>query len=434
MNPLLMHSECLSEFNEQYFEKVINEEHITSDGSINFPKAKLTDGTEKEINFWGWEFTKNNTRWLVPNTLEDGTVVKLKDILPLIPSSWDTVGFQNKEYRLITEYDVVKFRSENRLGMRKLVDTINSIPHSNPKQRALLIMATLGQVFSRSYYRFSSPPSFGKDSIVDTMGLLIGGCATIENPSVPKLEREASMRTLTGLNEVVGLTRSQWTDIGKFMLAACAFKPSITKRTRAFGGVGETINLRGYSMSVFYNDIDCYNDKKIVYFDALAEEGIKDRLPSFRFHGHFTYDFNEINNIDVKEFVKEHMEDYKDLVYTITYYKDNFRGSVPYSYDISKFPQRWQRSIGILLKVLSLYVRDQEEFTEYFELLLACMYDYNCMVQYPKLYKALVDAKGEAFVNKMSDKLISDKFSDKVKEINDSLTGKEKVTEVSGYW
>jgi len=436
VTPLLLHNENLSEFNEQYFKKVLSQEHISSDGSINFPKAKLTNGDEKEINFWGWEFTKSNIRWLVPNTDDEGSEVKLKDILPLIPKQWDIVGFQNKEYRLVTKSKVVKYRSENRIGMRKLVDTINCIPHTNPKQRALLIMATLGQVFSRSYYRFSSPPSFGKDSIVDTMGLLIGGCATIENPSVPKLEREASIRRVTGLNEVVGLTRSQWIDIGKFMLAACAFKPSITKRTRAFGGVGETINLRGYSMSVFYNDVDCYSDKKVVYFDELAEAGIRDRLPAFRFYGHFDYDFNEINNINVEEFVKEHWEDYLDIIYTITYYQNNFSGKNPYSFDISKFPQRWQRSIGILLKVLSLYVRDQKEFDEYFKILIDSMYDYNSMVEYPKLYDALVKAKGEVFVNKLSNKLIKDKFSDKIKVLSEQLEGKksEGVKETKGFW
>lgn len=386
---LLLHTDCLAEFNEQYFEKVLNIEHIVSDGGVNFPKVKFTDGEEHQANFFGWVVAKNGIYWLIPNTDKNGTPVKVKDIFPLKPNTWDEVGYQSKAYRLVDDYSVVKYKSENRLGMRALVDNLSSTPHTNPEHRKLLIMAILSQVFSRSYYRFSSPPGFGKDSIVDTLGLLVGGCATIENPSVPKLEREASIRTLSGLNEVVGLTRSQWVDIGKFMLAACAYKPSITKRTRAFGGVGETINLRTFSMSLFYNDIDCYTDPKIVYFDELAEQGIRDRLPALRLYGGFKYDFNIINDIDIPKFVEEHWDDFLDIIYTVTHYKGHIFGKIPYVYDLGSQPQRWHRSLGVLLRVVAEYSRDQEEFTKWVNLLKTSMVDYNHMLEYPKLLSNL---------------------------------------------
>jgi len=428
-NSLLLHTDTLAEFNEQYFAKVLNVEHITSDGAVNFPKVKSTSGEDMQINFFGWVVVKNGVSWLIPNTDEEGSPVKIKDIFPLVPQKWDEVGYQSKAYRFVDKYSVVRYKSENRLGMRKLVDTLASTPHTNPAHRKLLVMAILSQVFTRAYYRFSSPPGFGKDSIVDTLGLLVGGCATIENPSVPKLEREANVRTLSGLNEVVGLTRSQWVDIGKFMLAACAYKPSITKRTRAFGGVGETINLRTFSMSLFYNDINCYTDPKIIYFDQLAEGGIRDRLPAMRLYGAFDYDFNSINNIDVKAFVKDNWDDLLNIIYTVTYYKGHIFGKIPYTYDLKDLPQRWQRSLGVLLRVVGEYCENQQEFDEWVKVLKDSMADYNAMLEYPKMMEVLSETMTEKDYNIFSEKIIKEEcFINKVNLIIAKMTNKDEET------
>ena len=438
-NSLLLHTDVLAEFNEQYFEKVLNTENITSEGAVHFPKVKDAEGEDKQINFFGWVVTKNNVSWLIPNTTQDGTRVDVKDIFPLVPVASEEVGYQSKSYRYVTRYNVVKFKAENRLGMRKLVDKLSATPHTNPEHRKLLIMAMLSQVFSRAYFRFSSPPGFGKDSIVDTLGLLVGGCATIENPSVPKLEREATVRKLSGLNEVVGLTRSQWVDIGKFMLAACAYKPSITKRTRSFGGVGETIRLRTFSMSLFYNDIDCYVDPKIIYFDDLAEAGIRDRLPALRLHGRFDYDFNLVNTIDVSKFVNDNKNEFLDIIYTMTYYKDNLFGSKKYSYSLSGLPQRWQRSLGVLLRVVGEYCSSQEEFDSWVSVIKNSMADYNAMLEYPKLLKDLESSLSKKDFNVFSEKLKKEPtFVNRINLIIAKISGdsEEKVLskDLKGFW
>lgn len=440
IDSLLLHTEVLAVFNEKYFEKVLNAEHINTEGMVNFPKAKATDGEELDINFFGWIATKNGVSWLIPNTDKEGNIIKIKDILPLVPTKHMEIGFQNKSYRLIKKYNVVKYKKENILGMKGLVNKLSANNHTNPQQRKLLIMSIISQIFYRAYFRFSSPPGFGKDSIIDTLNLLVGGCATIENPSVPKLEREASIRNLTGLNEVVGLTRNQWVDIGKFMLAACAYKPSITKRTRAFGGVGETINLRNYSISLFYNDIDCYPDKKVVYFDDLAEQGVKDRLPAMRLHGGFTYDFNKVNTINVEVFVDNHWEDLLSIIYTLSFFKNNLKGKVVYSYDLSKYPARWQRSLGVLLMVIQEYVDSQEEFDEWVALLKDSMLDYVAMIEYPNLLGALKKTLSKKEFGEYSKNLIKEysTFSGRVKDINNKLVGepeeKTKSKDVRGYW
>jgi hypothetical protein len=425
-NSLLLHTDTLSVFSEKYFEKVLGIEHIVSNGAVHFQKVKATDGEELEINFFGWVVEKDGVSWLIPSKLKDGTNVKVKDIFPLIPTNSDEVGFQNKAYRIVYDYQTVKFRSENRLGMKKLIDTLADTPHSNPKHRKLLIMAILSQVFNRAYFRFSSPPGFGKDSIVDTLGLLIGGCATIENPSVPKLEREASIRKLCGLNEVVGISRKQWVDIGKFMLAACAFKPSVTKRTRAFGGVGEVISLRDFSMSVFFNDNTEYVDDKVVFFDDLAEGGVRDRLPALRLYGNFTYDFNIINTVNLDKFVTDNWNDFLDIIYTITYYSEHL-GSVKYSYNLSKFPNRWQRSLGVLLMVVSEYCKDQKEFDEWLKVLDDSMLDYKAMVEYPNMLEVVKKKVSQKVFNECSEKLIKEHtFINRIKILNNYLVEKPK--------
>lgn len=426
---LLLHTEVLSEFEEQYFAKVLDINNIVSDGVVNFPKVKATDGTDLEINFFGWVVNKGGVSYLIPNVDQDKNPVTVKDVFPLVPQQWEDVGYQSKAYRYVRSYSTVKYKSENRLGMRKLIDTLCNIPHSNPKHRKLLVMAIVSQVINRAYYRFSSPPGFGKDSIVDVLGLLVGRCATIENPSVPKLEREASVQTLCGLNEVVGLTRGQWTDIGKFMLAACAYKPKITKRTRAFGGVGEEINLRNFSMSLFYNDIDCYVDPKIVYFDSLAEGGILDRIPAFRLYGHFDYDFNSINSINVREYVKENWDTFLDIIYTLTYYKNNPISEIKYSYDLGKMPQRWKRSIGVLLRVVAEYCVSQQEFDAWVNVIKGSMLDYTAMIEYPKLLPSLKDKVGKKEFEDISVKLKNmNTYSERISFIVKRLSFKEEVS------
>lgn len=434
--PLLLHNDSLAEFHNQMFSSVLNLNHLTDDGIVHYHKGRLTTGEEMEINFWGWVAIKDGINYLIPREDSEGNEHDINDILPIVPKKWDTVSFKNKSYRLIRSFTSVSFKKENRLGMRALVDALASTPHTNPSHRKLLVLAVLSQVCSRAYYRFSSKPGQGKDSAIDLFGALVGDCITLENPSIAKLERHAATMRVTGLNEVVGLTKSQWQDISKFMLAACAFKSKISKRTLAHGVVGEEIDLRNYSISVLYNDVNHYPGKNIIYFDDLAEKGILDRLPAMRLRGQFTYDFNKIEEVDVPEFVSQHMDAYKDLIYTILYYRDN-PPLKKYDYVFKSVSARWKRSLGVLQTFIGEYCESEKEFLDWMKVVEDAMLDYQAMLAYPSLLDAC-KAKGK--FKEHEQKFINDEdsYSNRVKLMSDFLSDKptepsKKITQFKAW-
>lgn len=422
---MMLHNDCLEEFNQQFYKGVITKEHLTGKGAINIKKVVMPNGTtDEDFNFWGWQLERGGDRWLLPNRDSKNNLIQLSDVLPLKPTKWDEVAAEGKVYKLIIRYNIIKPRAEKKIEFRQLVDILSCTPHENPKHKKLLTMIALSSIISRCYFRLSSPPGFGKDSIVDTMGYLVGSCSTIENPSKAKIEREASLARWTGLNEVVGLSPANWRDIGKFILAATAFKNSINKSTRAFGGVEETINLKHFSMTIFYNDNDCYRDSKVVYFDELAEDGILDRLPAIRFYGKYSYDFNKIHNIDVASFVTSNYELYKDIIYSITYYKESFDTHNPFKGRIKGVSQRWNRSLGILLRVISLYVESEAEYNAWLKVLEQCILDYKAMIVLPKMMSTI--SNNRSVMKKLNEKFISmNTFTDKVSLVDRALRGED---------
>jgi hypothetical protein len=179
-------------------------------------------------------------------------------------------------------------------------------------------------------------------------------------------------------------------------------------------------------MSVFFNDNTEYVDDKVVFFDDLAEGGVRDRLPALRLYGNFTYDFNIINTVNLEKFVSDNWNDFLDIIYTITYYSEHL-GSVKYNYDLSKFPNRWQRSLGVLLMVVSEYCKDQKEFDEWLKVLDDSMLDYKAMVEYPNMLEVVKKKVSQKVFNECSEKLIKEHtFINRIKILNNYLVEKPK--------
>ena len=209
-----------------------------------------------------------------------------------------------------------------------MVDALSCIPHTNMRHKQLVTMLVLAQRFSRANFRVCSPPGFGKDSTVDMLNHLIGKCTAIVDASVPRLEKESSQTKLLCLNEVVDLTKAKWQETEKFLLNAGDFKPVINKRTKKHDGVGEQIDISNLSLLLFYNDIVDI-PKGQAYFDFTAKKPTIDRFPALRVYGKYTYDFNDsARTRDIKRFVQENQDLYKDLVYTLSYFEQNWESEV----------------------------------------------------------------------------------------------------------
>jgi len=367
-----------------FYKDFLCPEHVVGE-EVNINKVNYEDGSDNNtFNFWGYIIEKGGMRYLVSSYNSSGEHVKAKDIFPLKPKTIQRVAHGGNVYHYVRNYDIAKFRPQQHHTMRELVDLLSSIPHSNMDHQKLLWFMALAQYLRRCNLRIATPAGFGKDSTVDILGNLIGGCATIENPSVPKLEERATLLSWLVVNEVVDMTKDKWREVESFLLATGAFKPEITKRTRAAARVGETIDISNFSLSLFYNDIDHYSDYDD-YFDRVTKKAVKDRFPAFRLHGAFTHDFNSIHTLNLEKTVKDHLTWYRELIETLKHFEQRLRSYVnPYeTASVAQFPKRWQTNLHLIFPLIAMYSETQEEYNGWVDMVLKSLDDYDRMLIFP---------------------------------------------------
>jgi hypothetical protein len=445
----LLHYESISEFKRQFYKDLLTIDHLQG-GEVHIQKLKYPDGTEDdEANFWGFKLKKDNVSYLLPNKMKDGTKWKASELLPIKPQDLEKVSYRGDVYWQIKKPIKARFIAEKKMTFKMLVDTLSDIEHSNPTHRKLLVMLGFSSMMERCNFRVCSPPSFGKDSVVDTFGALFGSATTILRPTTSKLEFMTSYKWLA-INEAVDIQEAEWKRIEQFLLDAGAHKPEITKQSRAYEGVGETLDISNFSISLFYNDYTDYQGE-FKYFDTVAKAAVLDRFPAFRLHGNFKANFNEIRKVDVAEFVTKNLATYKDLVHTYTYYKQNLNEELHY-YSINKLrpfkSQRWSFNVGKLLKIIDLYCDSQEEFDEWIKVVNSSINDYQDMVEFERVYNAVKGKiikeclKNEKLVNERMGELnasISKKvlFAEKLevlKELSKNKKKDEESFEDINYW
>jgi hypothetical protein len=433
---MLLHYETIGEFMYQYHNHLLREEHLAQRGQKNIPKFR-EPGNEDflELDFWGYWFIKDGVNYIISSTDEDDEEVSLDDLIPVeahdIQKLADTKG---EVYMLVRKPITRRILPEQRCQPKEFIDKLSCIAHSNPRQQKLLLFQVLSQLWDRSYYRVASPASFGKDSVVDVCSALFGGCGLVENPTIAKLEDRATMLKLLVGNEVVGIPKANWQIIEDFLLPAACHKNFITKHSRAFKNVGELINIRNLSISLFYNDIDHYPDKDgegyIPYFDATTKRAVRNRFPAFRFYGGFTEDFNAVARINTKKYVKDHWEDYISLIKSFEFYKLNYHDYMT-GFNSDKLMLQKGRdatNMGRLLKIIDFYCDTQEEFDSWMETINDSMIDYLDMLKYPKLeYRLKKKLSEKEFDDKMKEVQKIDTFTARNIEMERAINGETVV-------
>ena len=395
----LLYYEALSEFNKQYYADLLTHEHVRS-GKIHIPKLLLDDNVSEENDFKGWELEKKGVKYLISDTIQQ-TKIELKDILPIKAQDCMEAAAKGMVYKWVMRPISMKFKEEKVFSFKELVDKFCSLEHSNPRHQKLNWFIGLTSALDRMNSRVCTPPGFGKDSTVDILGNLIGGCATIENPTVPKLEERASILKWLAVNEVCDISKANWREIEQILLAMGAFKPVVTKRSKAHGTVGEEINISTFSISLMYNDINTYT-KIDRFFDIVAKGAIKDRFPAFRLYGTFKEDFNSGRRIKIPDYVNTYFEDYKNLVYTFMWHKRHMHEQV-HHYNQAKLvqmPERWLTNIGKLLNIIDVYCDTQSEFDAWIMTINNSLKDYKDMLDYPDL---LERSKGKLSIKKFQE-------------------------------
>jgi len=385
MDSKLLHYQCITSFNKHFYKDLLTKEHLILKETQK-PKLRYMDGeVDEEANFWGYEFIKDQKVYLVSIVGDNDETLDVKSMLPIMPMDVERVANPKGEVFYYVKRPVsVKFTEEKKHTPKQFIDTLSGLSHTSEKYQKLLWMQALSQLWDRSYYRVSTPGGFGKDSTVDICNALFRESGTIEGPTVAKLEERSMVLKWLAVNEVVGTTgKAEWEIVERFLLAAGGHKSEITKHSRAFGNVGEIIDISKFAISLFFNDIDHYANPKKVYFDYTTKSAVLDRFPPMRFYGKFTEDFNALNGVNIDAFVSRNMDFYKDLLYSFHYYKTNYikhlhkfnRGML-----MKMSGSRDLTNINKLLNLVDFYSDTQEEFDSWVELINTAMEDYYCMV------------------------------------------------------
>ena len=387
----------INEFKKQFYKNLLTTEHVQGE-EVRMDKITYSNGEAEEFaNIWGYILKKDNIKYILQINRPNNSFYKLKDLLPVMARDTEKVAYRGVSYQLISKPVSAKFQSKKMMEFKMFVDKLSSHKHSNPDHQKLLWFIGLSHILDRSNSRISTPPSFGKDSVVDIIGNLFGNACTIVSPTLAKMEYMTNFKWVA-VNEVVDITKDKWRDIEQFLLDAGAFKPEIAKHSRAISnGVKEILDISEFSLSLLYNDIDNYTNKT-QYFDSIAKDALKDRFPAFRLYGGFTEDFSDVRNVNIKDFVSGVLVEYKDLLYTFTYFKDNLYGELHHFrtevfndllLNGRRLPERWKLNIQKILKMVDLYCDGQKEFDEWCIILRDSLIDYNEMLKYPSLVEGL---------------------------------------------
>ena len=381
---ILMNYKAINEFKKQYFEGILGQQNLVGE-EVNFSKITFPDETVYE-NFWGYVFKDNNNKYLLDSHDRDGNEVVLSKILPIVPTKTQKVSYKGEVYHWIKGYDLVEFSKTNKMSFKEVIRNIFPFDITHRDDSDLFVTLMLAMYYSKCNFRVCSAPGFGKDSVVEMLENLVGMATSISSPTTPKLEFLSTSSKLLVINEIIGLTGTEWQEVEKYILDVAADLPTIPKRSRAFGNVGEFIDISELSLCLFYNEgIDYPEDAK--YVDSMAKASVIDRLPALRFRGRLVEDFNKINKYDIKEVVKNNFNYYVDLIHSMEYWasqSNSHYSRVGYNIEVTnpKFAGRWSGNLMSYFKFLAMFADSKEEFEELKQRVYNRLEDYDYMLKY----------------------------------------------------
>jgi hypothetical protein len=431
----ILYYEAISEFKRQFYRDWLTLDNVTTSGLVHIPKLVNTD-TSEDLNFWGYVLEKNGVKYLLSSRDTTNKEIILKNVLPLKVVSSKRVASKGLVYEWIQAMSYGKFKALKTKSFKELVDSLSVLKHSNPTHQKLNWFIGITQMFDRANFRIATPPGFGKDSTVDILGNIIGGAATIENPTIAKLEFMTNYKWLA-VNEVIDISKSEWRNIEQFLLAAGAHKPELTKHSRAMiKGVTEILDISKFSISIMYNDIDRYPEATD-YFDFITKDAVKDRFVALRLNGVLQEDFNSSKGTNMVKFVEENMDKYRDLICNFTYYKENRENYIKHFKvtGLIDMPERWQTNLGRLFKIIDMYCTTQEEFNLWVEVVNKCMVDYKDMLKYPDMLEKFKRKHGQ----KKTDEAVTKceqmlTFSERLQLLSTEQIGVYKDINPNDFW
>lgn len=384
-NNMFLFYPALKRFKSKFYADLLQDEHLEP-GKRHFKNLEIRGEGNQKVDYWAYELVKDNDRYLVD--FKDKHPLK---VLPIKVFDVEEVASSGTAYYRVDNYTVARFKADKKMSFRELVDILCQHSHSNPKHQKLLMLQALAAYMTKTFFRVCSPPSSGKDSTVTTLQNIMSRVFNLNNPSAAKLSLRTNAEWLV-INEVAEIENKDWKVISQFLFSAGDRKTTIEKPTRAFQGVGETLDVSDLSISIFYNDLHLYKDRKN-YFDERTTGAIHDRFVAFRVYGGFEEDWSAIHRIDYEKIVDLNHGFYRDIISTILYFKEEMQSELTrYNHDmlydlLPPLSSRHRDSLTLLLNIIDLYVESKEEFHAWCIVLAESIQDYQDMLEYDVYYE-----------------------------------------------
>lgn len=356
------HYSTLQEFNEDYYKGLLTCNHI---------KEEIAIGSQGEQMTY-WVLEKGKKKFLLDSDYYDD--------LPLKEADTEVITNKGKVYHHLVEICSVKYKSEEKMPFRELVDTFAPFVHSNPSHFTLYKIIGLVSYISRINVRVSSNPAFGKDSVFSILNALRNDTPIINPHSMPSIEYRLNNKVLV-LTEISNLKKDQRKLLQEFFLITGDMKNIYEKTTRANSGYGtqDTYDISKLSLVINFNRIQDYEKtgQHNEFFDFVFQPAVLDRFCPFLFDG----------KLDVQQFtgllnphkeLQKNMELYKSIIHTLEYWSGEFdRKDSAYEYEGSlNVEGRHWTSFMKIAKGISFYARDREEYNKLVSELYKCYVDY----------------------------------------------------------
>ena len=389
MDSRLLYYDAIDEFHQIFNKDLLTTEHLIGGqikiSSLHYPNSEVDD----TANFWGYELQKDGQKYLLASTDDKDKEINLRNILPILPVSTQKVASKGVVYQQIMEYKIARIKPQQHFTPKEFINILTPFDVTNKKHYVLNTLKAITSLMFRYNDRTCSNPGFGKDSAVDLLGNLIGGCETIVSPTYAKLEERAVILKWLAINEVVDITTADWRIIQQYLLDFGAFKNKVTKHSKAHGIVKEVIDASEFSLGLLYNDIADYPEPR-KYFDFITKNPVKDRFPAFRLYGSYLEDFNSLRGISVKELVAQNMDFYKSIISTFEYYRQNINNHLhKYTPTLKDYGNRWNINLGRLLAVVDLFSETEQEYNDWVVIIENSLDDYKEMLEYPTMVRNL---------------------------------------------
>lgn len=357
------HNDALSRFNDELYKNILSEENITS---------KKIAITLNDIKYYGYFLEKGKETYFCP--------AEHIDKLPFKVGKFEEKDFKGNVFKFIMIPSTIKIPAEKRMSFRDLIDNTPSFTHSNPIHFKLYKILCYTAYCDRINARISTDAGFGKDSIVNIFIQLVNSTKNIYGATFAKLEYNLTNKLLT-FNEMGNLKEDDKHNMQEFLLQTGAYFNDYLKRTRKTNSTHEQYDISKLSLLILYNLPEYYTNKNQEYFDQMFTNAVINRFIPFHFEGVLTTKFGTL--IDVDDVMKSNKDFYKDVIATINYYRNNNVKEIKFEVDkdfvFVKELERYSRTFNTILKYISEYSFDQEEF----DLLSGELY--NCYKNYSSL-------------------------------------------------